>query len=107
MANLAGFPGEEAHRKGFYTQPQQEGNYTRWDYNSNDGDVCCAGGSRGAWLVWGASSQGRKCQAAHCSTNAVGYANMTLNELLEGVYRRPPATTGGLDRAGGAEAGAV
>ena len=41
----------------------------------------------GAWLVWGASSQGAKCQAGHCSTNAVGYnPNATLDELLEHVY---------------------
>ena len=39
VAPLANFAGEEAVRKGFYTAPQQEGNYSRWDYDSNDGDV--------------------------------------------------------------------
>ena len=86
-APIAGFPGAEAHRKGFYDDPQMEGHAERWSYNSNDGDVCCSGGSKGAWVVWGASSQGKPCEAAHCFTNAVGYAaNLTLRELLEGVF---------------------
>ena len=84
VARLAGFPGKEARRKGFYAAPAMEEHYDRWDYNSNDGDVCCSDGSTGAWLVWGASSQGGVCQAKHCSTNAVGHnASLTLRQMLE------------------------
>jgi len=85
VAPLADFPAEKS-RKGFDTM---EHHPELWDRNSNDGDVCCHGGGKGAWLVWGASTQGGKPTppAKHGCTNAVGFAaNLTLAELLESFF---------------------
>ena len=59
------------------------------DWNSNDADVCCSGGSVGAFLIWGASTQGGRSKLPSGSpscTNAVGYRNSTLRELLEAFF---------------------
>lgn len=84
-APLANFPAE-AHRKGFDTMSDP----ADWDWNSNDADVCCHGvdPSVGSWLIWGASTQGRapKPPATHAQTNVVGFANVTLAELLSSFF---------------------
>lgn len=88
IAPYAGFPAQASH-KGF---DSMQGHPEAWDFNSNDGDVCCHGGSQGAWLVWGASTQGKKPKppAKHGCTNAIGYApNMTLAQLLESFFPYP------------------
>ena len=59
------------------------------DWNSNDADVCCSGGSVGAFLIWGASTQGGRSKLPSGSpscTNAVGFMNSTLRELLEAFF---------------------
>lgn len=85
VAPYADFPAQKS-RKGF---DPMEHHPELWDWNSNDGDVCCHGGSQGAWLVWGASSQGHrpKPPVKHGCTNAIGYAaNLTLAELLGSFF---------------------
>lgn len=91
-AELADFP-EQKSRKGFDTM---ENHSELWDWNSNDGDVCCSGVSAaesgGSWLIWGASTQGAspKPPAKHGSTNAVGFvANVTLAQLLASFFPEP------------------
>lgn len=85
VAPYADFPAQAA-RKGF---GPMEGHPELWDFNSNDGDVCCHDGGKGAWLVWGASTQGGKPKppVTHGSTNAIGHAaNLTLAELLASYF---------------------
>jgi len=80
------FP-NEAHRKGFDTMRDAP---SLWDWNSNDADVCCsdAPSGTGSWLVWGASTQGAKPKppAKHGCTNAMGFVNTSLPELLESFF---------------------
>jgi hypothetical protein len=74
-------------------------NYTAWDKNSNDGDVCCMHkGVPNAYVVWGASTQGGPpsppLDGTDASTNSVGVAtNMTLVGLLAAYFVN--ATVGG------------
>jgi len=75
-----------ATRKGFIPM---ENNWTLWDWNSNDGDICCmAPGSNMSWLVWGASTQGRKPKppVTHGCTNAIATSTMPLSDLLAAYY---------------------
>lgn len=60
-----------------------------WDWNSNDADVCCLGGSVGAFIIWGASTQGGASKlppGVPGMTNAIGFRNSTLQELLEAFF---------------------
>lgn len=87
VAPYAGFP-DSWQRKGF--GPNMD-NWQAWDWNSNDGDVCCMSpNSTTSWLVWGASTQGQhpRPPVQHGCTNAVGSAPMPLAELL-GKYFEP------------------
>ena len=81
IAPFAGFA-KDAHRKGFDVMSQH---LDEWDWNSNDADVCCSGGSVGAFVIWGASTQGGASKLPPGSpsfTNAIGYRNSTLADLL-------------------------
>merc|ERR1711879_690449 len=86
IAPYADFPAH-ASRKGF---DSMKGHAEDWDWNSNDGDVCCHnGGNEGSWLVWGASTQGQRPNppAKHSCTNAIGHAaNLTLGQLLASFF---------------------
>ena len=90
ISSLNGFPAV-AESSGFL--PMHD-NYSRWDWNSNDADVCCMtppgmkmpDGGHKAYVVWGAGTQGKPpapplTRANHCA-NIVGVANMSLQELL-------------------------
>eukprot|EP01052_Picozoa_sp_SAG31_P034399 SAG31_NODE_4015_length_3662_cov_4.196464_3_plen_157_part_00 len=60
------------------------------DWNSNDADVCCSGGSVGAFLIWGASTQGGRSNlpaGVPSFTNALGFRNDTLEGLLAAFFR--------------------
>lgn len=86
IAPYAGFAAS-ADRKGF---APMEANWTLWDWNSNDGDVCCMSPEANmSWLVWGASTQGRhpKPPVKHGSTNAIGTSTMLLPDLLASYYK--------------------
>ena len=68
-----------------------EGHPERWDWNSNDADVCCAGSAEAAWLIWGAGTQGRQplppLTHAHHATNVVGRARGKRFIALSGQER--------------------
>ena len=86
ISPYAGFA-HDAARKKFPVMSRDIG---AWDWNSNDADVCCTGGSSPSFLVWGASTQGAKSRLPAGSPsciNAIGRANMTLVELLEAFFR--------------------
>ena len=81
VAPYAGF-NESAARKGF---GPNEAHWKNWDWNSNDGDVCCLSpNSTESWFVWGASTQGRQPipPVKEGCTNAVGNAPLPLSKLL-------------------------
>ena len=69
-------------------------NTARWDWNSNDADVCCMNMPRAAgrsFVVWGAGTQGKApkpplTKANHC-TNVVATANMSLPQLLAAHFQ--------------------
>eukprot|EP00911_Craspedida_sp_UC1_P002548 UC1_evm1s1892 len=89
IAPYANFAASAA-RKGFTTM---ENHWQSWDWNSNDGDVCClAPGVNTSWWVYGASTQGRapkppvpRNQSA--CTNAIGRADIPLADLLERYFQ--------------------
>ena len=85
VAPYAGFA-KDAVRKDF---PVMAHDVPGWDWNSNDADVCCTGGSSPSFIIWGASTQGARSHLPAGSpscTNAVGVANMTLVQLLESFF---------------------
>ena len=84
VSPLGGFPANAA-RMGF---GPMEGHPEAWDWNSNDGDVCCSGSANGSWLVWGASTQGRKPTppVTHGCANVVGHSALPLAELLAAYF---------------------
>ena len=85
IAPYVGFAKDAARKNFSVLQHDPAG----WDWNSNDADVCCSGGSVGAFLIWGASTQGGRSKLPSGSpscTNAVGFRNSTLRELLEAFF---------------------
>lgn len=102
IAPYNGFP-ESAARKGFAAMAAVA-SWTKWGYDNNDGDVCCAdqdaaeknghGRSPSGWLIWGASTQGSPCditwKGIHtCSTNAVGRfdaSELSLAEMMASFF---------------------
>ena len=105
IAPYAGFPSVAAAR-GFL--PMQN-DTRRWDWNSNDADVCCITkdphdplSANRSWVIWGAGTQGRPpkpplTKANHCA-NVVGTANMSLSQLLADHFK--PRSTGPVVAAG-------
>jgi hypothetical protein len=98
VSPFAGFPGVAVAR-GF--TPMK--NTSRWDWNSNDADVCCMNGharadnhgegeaSYGSYVIWGAGTQGKTplaplTKANHC-VNVVATANLSLPELLANHFK--------------------
>eukprot|EP00040_Diaphanoeca_grandis_P030663 m.181823 g.181823 ORF g.181823 m.181823 type:complete len:381 (+) comp32081_c1_seq3:65-1207(+) len=84
VAPFAGFPGVEEQRE----FPPMHDDYTRWDWNSNDADLCCftENVENVSYVIWGAGTQGARphpplTKANHC-TNVVGVANISLGQLL-------------------------
>ena len=73
-------------RKGF---PVMTNEVAAWDWNSNDADVCCTGGSSPSFIVWGASTQGARSRlppgSPNC-VNAIGRSNMTLAAMLQAFF---------------------
>ena len=69
--------------------------WTAWDRNSNDGDFCCMHAAvPDAWLVWGASTQGRRpappLTGTDASTNSVARASgVPLQDLLAAYFPKP------------------
>jgi hypothetical protein len=72
-------------------------NTSRWDWNSNDADVCCITSTSDeryatkSFVIWGAGTQGRVpepplTKANHCA-NVVATANMSLPELLAAHFK--------------------
>jgi len=56
-------------------------NLSAWDWNSNDADVCCTGGSTPSFIVWGASTQARgffSCLFTSSPVTALSIASLTL-----------------------------
>merc|ERR1740117_596849 len=92
VSEFAGFPAIAAAR-GF--EPME--NTTRWDWNSNDADVCCmnSGGEEGvSYVIWGAGTQGQAplqplTKANHCA-NVVATANVSLPQLLADHFKQRP-----------------
>eukprot|EP00040_Diaphanoeca_grandis_P028184 m.162147 g.162147 ORF g.162147 m.162147 type:complete len:355 (+) comp31264_c0_seq6:521-1585(+) len=85
IAPYAGFPQDYIRQK---FEPMHQ-NWTLWDWNSNDGDVCCMSpNATESWLVWGASTQGAPPHppATECCTNAIGHSSMPLPELLKAYF---------------------
>jgi hypothetical protein len=85
VSPFAGFA-KDAARKDF---PVMSKDVPAWDWNSNDADVCCSGGSSPSYIVWGASTQGAKSRLPAGSpscVNAIGVANMTLPEQLQAFF---------------------
>ena len=77
---------KDAARKDFAVMQK---NVSAWDWDRNDADVCCTGGSSPSFIVWGASSQGGKDDLPPGSpscTNAIGRANMTLVAMLQAFF---------------------
>jgi hypothetical protein len=96
ISNFAGFDAGVAAARNF-TPMAGATNYTRWDWNSNDADVCCMTKStRGkyannSWVIWGAGTQGRApkpplTRANHCA-NVIATAAMSLPELLAAQFK--------------------
>ncbi len=82
IAPFAGFP-KVAESRGFLPMANDT---SRWDWNSNDADVCCMGGGNSSWVIWGAGTQGAApkpplSKANHCA-NIVATANLSLAQLL-------------------------
>lgn len=84
VSPFAAFP-KVANERGF--DPMNE-DWTRYDWNSNDADVCCMTSDvyDKAYVIWGAGTQGKTpkpplTRANHC-TNVVAVANISLSELL-------------------------
>jgi hypothetical protein len=67
-------------------------NWTSWSKNSNDGDFCCQHVDvTDAWVIWGASTQGRRpdppLDGTDASTNSVAWKQgSTLNALLASYF---------------------
>ena len=84
VAPFNGFPAVAAAR-GF--GPMATPNTDRWDWNSNDADVCCMDmDAERSYVVWGAGTQGHApkpplTKANHC-TNVVVISNVSLPQLL-------------------------
>eukprot|EP00035_Acanthoeca_spectabilis_P013138 m.238986 g.238986 ORF g.238986 m.238986 type:complete len:467 (-) comp15813_c1_seq4:208-1608(-) len=87
VAPFAGFPAVAAQR---LFPPMSGDNWTKWDHNSNDADVCCMttdpAFATQAYVVYGAGTQGGApkpplTKANHCA-NVVATANMSLPALL-------------------------
>ena len=87
IAPYAGFP-ELAQARGFV--PME--NTSRWDWNSNDADVCCMNSKADvSYVVWGAGTQGRTphpplTKANHCA-NVIATANISLPQLLANHFK--------------------
>ena len=85
IAPYVGFAKDAARKNFSVLQHDPAG----WDWNSNDADVCCTGGSTPAFIIWGASTQGGKSHlppGSPSSTNAIGRRNSTLAELLQAFF---------------------
>ena len=85
IAPYVGFA-KDAARKDFAVM---ENDVSAWDWNSNDADVCCTGGSSPSFVVWGASTQGSRSKLPPGSpscTNALGRSNMTLAAMLQAFF---------------------
>lgn len=71
-------------------------NWTSWNRNANDADFCCQHVNiTDAWIIWGASTQGRApyppLDGTDASTNSIGWKQgSTLNALLASYF--PPAS---------------
>ena len=67
-------------------------NWTAWVRNSNDGDMCCMHANvTTAYVVWGASTQGRPpgppLNGPDAGTNSIGTADMPLHEMLTKYFQ--------------------
>ena len=98
VSNIAGFNAQVAEARFFSPDMVGPSNYTRWDWNSNDADVCCMTKNKTSvyatsksWVIWGAGTQGKTpkpplTRANHCA-NIVATANMSLPELLAAHFK--------------------
>ena len=81
-------PGQEARP----FAPFWEGsNASSWDKNANDGDMCCLHPDvNESYLIWGASTQGRRpdppLTGSDAGTNAVATAGVPLDQLLMAYF---------------------
>ncbi len=72
--------------------PVWQANFSTWDRNSNDGDFCCQHADvPDAYVIWGASTQGRPplppLTGTDASTNSVGVARgLPLQALLAAYF---------------------
>jgi hypothetical protein len=67
------------------------GNWTSWAQNNNDADVCCMHKDvQEAYVIWGASTQGRSpkppLDGRDAGTNSVGVAAMPLTQMLSSYF---------------------
>jgi hypothetical protein len=91
VSPFAGFPAV-ASARGF---DPMAADTSRWDWNSNDADVCCmnaAAGTNQSWVIWGAGTQGKApkpplTRANHCA-NVVAVANVSLPQLLADHFKQ-------------------
>jgi len=77
--------------------PVWEANWTSWSRNSNDGDFCCQHAAvPDAYVIWGASTQGRApappLTGTDASTNSVGVARGVQLQALLAAYFPTNAT---------------
>lgn len=98
ISNIAGFNSDVAKTRKFAPDMAGPSNYSRWDWNSNDADVCCMTKNKSSvyatsksWVLWGAGTQGKApkpplTRANHCA-NVVAAANMSLPELLAAHFK--------------------
>lgn len=83
----------EAYPRRPFVPYWQGSNWTSWVENSNDADICClhANVSDAAYIIWGASTQGRPpslpLTGTDAGTNAVGIAQgLPLWEMLTAYF---------------------
>jgi hypothetical protein len=95
VSNFAGFNASVAVARNFTPNMEGPQNYKRWDWNSNDADVCCmtkdARYATKSYVIWGAGTQGGTpkpplTRANHCA-NVVATAAMSLPELLAAQFK--------------------
>ena len=91
VAPLANFAAE-APARGF---DALHANWTEWDWFTGQG-WAAAGADGGTWLMWDASTQGKKSRlpatfkGSSCS-NVVAYSNLTLAKLLGSFFAARPS----------------
>ena len=97
ISQIAGFTAQRAAERGF--APAMAGaNFSKWDWNSNDGDVCCMTKNASslyarsqAFVIWGAGTQGKKPGAPltteQSCANIIATAPMSLPALLAAHFK--------------------